>query len=142
MPGDSDAYDLERFVLAQEPVYERVWAELRVGRKRSHWIWFIFPQIAGLGVSEISQHYAIASLAEAKAYLQHPVLGPRLRECTQLVVNVEGKPLDEILGYPDDMKFRSSMTLFARATDDNAIFAAALQKYFGGEPDPLTLERL
>lgn len=135
-------YDLQRFVDAQAGVYEEVSAELRAGRKRSHWMWFIFPQIAGLGRSEMARRYAISSLAEAKAYLAHPVLGSRLRECTEWVNAVHGRSIDGIFGYPDDMKFRSSMTLFARAADDNAVFEEALRKYFGGEPDHSTLERL
>ncbi len=135
-------YDLERFVKAQNPVYERVTRELRAGTKRSHWMWFIFPQIAGLGQSDMARRYAIESLAEAAAYLEHPVLGSRLRECTELVTAIEGSSIDEILGYPDDLKFRSSMTLFAHAGPDNRVFQHALAKYFGGEEDPLTLERL
>lgn len=137
-----DPYDLQRFVDAQQPVYDTVCAELRSGRKRSHWIWFIFPQIAGLGYSEMARRYAISSLDEAKAYLAHPVLGPRLRECTQLVADIEGHRIDEIFWHPDDMKFRSSMTLFAQAAEDNALFVACLEKYFGGQADDATLARL
>ena len=137
-----DPHDLQRFVDAQQPVYGRVCAELRAGDKRSHWMWFVFPQIAGLGTSPMAQRYAIATLAEARAYLEHPLLGARLRECTALVNAVEGRSLRQILGAPDDMKFRSSMTLFARATADDACFVAALDKYCGGKPDPLTLELL
>lgn len=133
---------LQRFVDAQTPVYEQVGAELRSGRKRTHWIWFVFPQIAGLGKSPTAQHFAIASLEEARAYVNHPVLGPRLRECTRWVNDIEGQPIEQIFGYPDDLKFRSCMTLFAHATDDNAEFLRALSKYFGGEFDALTLERL
>src|SRR6185437_4206530 len=133
---------LERFIAAQEPVIERVLAELRAGRKTSHWMWFVFPQIQGLGHSPMAQRYAIASRAEAEAYLHHPILGPRLRECTRLVIAVEGRSIEEILGSPDDLKFRSSMTLFAHATPDNQIFLDGLAKYFGGEEDPRTLERL
>lgn len=142
MSEPRDPHHLQRFLDAQQAVYPQVLAELRAGRKRSHWIWFIFPQIAGLGSSPISQLYAIRSLAEAQAYLQHPVLGPRLRECTQLVLDVSKGDIDEILGYPDDLKFRSSMTLFACASPGDALFGAALKKYFAGEPDPLTVERL
>jgi uncharacterized protein (DUF1810 family) len=138
----ADPHNLQRFLDAQAPVYDRVCEELRAGRKRSHWMWFIFPQIAGLGRSWTARHYAIRSLAEASAYLEHPLLGPRLRECTKLVIDVSGKSIHDILGSPDDMKFRSSMTLFARATTDNKAFEDALQKYFGGEHDSLTLERL
>ena len=133
---------LERFVEAQEPVIERAMAELRAGRKTSHWMWFVFPQIRGLGHSPTAQHFAIASRGEAEAYLRHPVLGPRLRQCTQLVNAVEGRSIEEIFGYPDYLKFRSSVTLFAHSTDDNRVFVDALNKYFGGEYDPLTLARL
>lgn len=133
---------LERFVQAQEPVIERVLAELRAGRKTSHWMWFVFPQIRGLGHSPTAQRFAIASRAEAEAYLRHPILGPRLRECARLVNEIEGRSVEEIFGYPDDLKFRSSMTLFANVTTDDRVFADALDKYFGGEHDRLTLEKL
>ena len=138
----SDPYDLQRFVDAQNPVYDKVRAELREGRKRSHWMWFIFPQIAGLGSSPMARRFAISSLAEATAFLEHSLLGPRLAECTRLVNLVEGRPVGQIFGYPDDLKFRSSMTLFARAAAENQIFVDALQKYFAGELDPATIERL
>ncbi len=138
----SDTYDLQRFVEAQQPVYPRVVSELRAGRKQSHWMWFIFPQIEGLGHSAMAQRYAIGSRAEAVAYLEHPLLGPRLRECTRLVNAVVDKDIHAILGSPDDMKFKSSMTLFARAAADNADFAAALDKYYGGEFDAATIARL
>jgi uncharacterized protein (DUF1810 family) len=137
-----DPFDLKRYVTAQDPVFERVLAELRVGTKRSHWMWFVFPQIRGLGFSPTAQRYALASLEEATAYLAHRVLGPRLRECCALVLAIEGRSALEVFGEPDDMKFRSSMTLFSRATDDNAPFLAALEKYFGGIADPATVERL
>jgi uncharacterized protein (DUF1810 family) len=133
---------LERFVQAQDPVIERVLAELRTGRKTSHWMWFVFPQIQGLGHSPTAQRFAIASRTEAEAYLRHPVLGPRLRECTRLVNEIEGHSIEDIFGYPDDLKFRSCMTLFAHATEDSQVFLDALRKYFGGQEDPLTLERL
>ncbi|MGA7539027.1 MAG: DUF1810 domain-containing protein [Steroidobacteraceae bacterium] len=133
---------LERFVQAQEPVIERVLAELRAGRKASHWMWFVFPQLEGLGHSEMAQRFAIASRAEAEAYLAHPVLGPRLRECTRLVNEVGGHGIEEIFGYPDSLKFRSSMTLFAQVSPEDRLFADALRRYFAGEYDPLTLERL
>lgn len=133
---------LERFVEAQEPVIERVLGELRAGRKASHWMWFVFPQIRGLGHSPTAQRFAISSRAEAEAYLRHEVLGPRLRECTRLVNAVEGRRVEEIFGYPDHLKFHSSMTLFAHAAADNQVFLDALRKYFGGEEDSLTLERL
>ncbi|HJS91628.1 MAG TPA: DUF1810 domain-containing protein [Steroidobacteraceae bacterium] len=133
---------LERFVEAQDPVIERVLLELRAGRKTSHWMWFVFPQIQGLGHSPMAQRFAIGSRAEAEAYLAHPVLGPRLRECARLVNEVEGRTIEEIFGYPDYLKFRSSMTLFAHAGTDPRVFVEALRKYFGGEYDPLTLDRL
>jgi uncharacterized protein (DUF1810 family) len=135
-------YDLERFVSAQSTVYQDVLAELRAGRKRSHWMWFVFPQIVGLGRSEIARRYSIASLDEAKAYLSHPVLGSRLRECTRLVNEVQQRAIEEIFGSPDDLKFRSSMTLFARAAGDGDVFEAALKKYFRGQPDGETLSRI
>jgi len=138
----NDPYDLQRFVKAQDPVYEQVCAELRNGRKESHWMWFIFPQLRGLGHSQTAVKFGIASREEAEAYLQHPVLGPRLKECSRLVTLVEGRSINQILGSPDDLKFRSSMSLFASVTPDNHIFTAALQKYFGGALDRLTLERL
>jgi uncharacterized protein (DUF1810 family) len=135
-----DPFLLDRFVAAQEDVYSEVLSELRAGRKRSHWMWFIFPQMKGLGYSAQSHYYGIGSLDEATAYLRHPILGPRLVECTQLVNQVEERAIREILGSPDDLKFHSSMTLFESAAEDGAIFRAALDKYFGGEPDQLTLE--
>ena len=138
--------DLARFVEAQNPVFEQVRAELEAGRKRTHWMWFIFPQIEGLGSSEMARHYALATLEEARAYLAHPLLGPRLRACTGLVNAVENREITQILGYPDDLKFRSSMTLFAQAADrdDEAddCFAEALTLFFDGSPDAATLERL
>jgi uncharacterized protein (DUF1810 family) len=137
-----DPFDLQRFVDAQAAVYERVRAELKNGRKQSHWMWFIFPQIAGLGHSAMAQRYAISSLDDAKAYLANPVLGPRLRECTSLVLQVVGKSALQILGSPDDMKFRSCMTLFARAAPEEALFRTALEKYFDGVEDSQTLTRL
>jgi uncharacterized protein (DUF1810 family) len=135
-------HDLQRFVDAQAPVIDLVREELAQGRKRSHWMWFVFPQIAGLGFSAMAQLYAIGSLDEAQAYLRHPLLGPRLDDCTRLVLAVNSRTATEILGSPDDMKFRSSMTLFARASPGTSIFAEALRKYFDGEPDPETLKRL
>ncbi len=135
----ADAYDLQRFVDAQKPLYERVISELRAGSKQSHWMWFIFPQIAGLGRSPTAVRFAVASLDEARAYLAHPILGPRLRECAKLTLDVEGKSAREIFGPVDEMKFRSSMTLFARAAPDEPLFAQCLEKYFGGVPDPATL---
>jgi uncharacterized protein (DUF1810 family) len=137
-----DLHHLQRFVDAQNSVYERVCSELRKGRKQSHWIWFIFPQIKGLGSSATAARFAISSREEAAAYLEHPILGPRLRECTRLVTLVEGRSLNQIFGSPDDLKFRSSMTLFAQVAADNQIFLDALEKYCGGEFDGLTLDRL
>ena len=137
----NDPIDLKRFVDAQEPIYQRVVAELRRGRKQSHWMWFIFPQLAGLGFSEMAQRYAITSRDEAIAYLKHDILRPRLFECTALVNAVEGKAIREILGSPDDLKFRSSMTLFAAVSSDPA-FSAAIAKYHGGVADRRTLELL
>ncbi|MDH4245739.1 MAG: DUF1810 domain-containing protein [Nitrospira sp.] len=138
----SDAYNLQRFLDAQEPTYNTVLSELRAARKSSHWIWFIFPQIVSLGHSAMAQQFAITSLDEAKAYLQHPVLGPRLRACTQLVLDVNGRSAEEIFGYPDHLKFRSCMTLFMAATTDNTLFRNALLKYFNGKPDQQTLDIL
>ncbi|MGC2208649.1 MAG: DUF1810 domain-containing protein [Candidatus Korobacteraceae bacterium] len=138
----NDPHNLKRFVDAQQPVYEQVCDELRAGSKRSHWMWFIFPQMKGLGHSGMADYYGIASRPEAEAYLAHPVLGARLIECTRLVNQVEGRSINQILGYPDDLKFRSSMTLFASAASGNQIFEEALQKYFDGKPDPLTLKLL
>ena len=140
--SSADPYNLDRFVRAQDGVFDRVLRELRSGVKMGHWMWFIFPQIKGLGQSPISIEFAISSQNEARAYLQHSVLGPRLKECTRLVLLVEGRSVEEIFGSPDDMKFRSSMTLFAQVSPDDDIFLRALQKYFGGVPDRLTLDRL
>jgi uncharacterized protein (DUF1810 family) len=137
-----DPYGLRRFVDAQEPVWHRVRAELERGRKASHWMWFVFPQVAGLGSSPTAQHYAISGLDEARAYLAHPVLGPRLRECAELAAAVEQGGAAEVFGYPDDLKLRSSMTLFARAAPDEPVFPAVLDRYFDGEPDPRTLALL
>ncbi|HUO87665.1 MAG TPA: DUF1810 domain-containing protein [Rhizomicrobium sp.] len=137
-----DPYALKRFVEAQDGVIDRVRAELRAGRKQSHWMWFVFPQLLGLGQSAMAVRYAIGSIDEAVAYLAHPVLGQRLRECTQLVLDVEGKDAHAIFGSPDDLKFHSSMTLFAAAAPVAPLFRAALDKYYGGKPDPRTLELL
>lgn len=138
----NDEFDLQRFVDAQAPIYEQVLRELHTGRKTSHWMWFVFPQIDGLGYSSMAQRYAISGRAEAAAYLKHPVLGARLRECTTLVNAVEARTVHEIFGSPDDLKFRSSMTLFKACAEDAEPFAAALEKYFDGLDDPLTLARL
>lgn len=140
----ADPHDLARYVEAQDAggTYARALTELRAGRKQTHWMWFVFPQIAGLGSSPMAQRYAVGSLDEARAYLAHPVLGPRLRECVAAMNAQSGRTAREILGRPDDMKFRSCLTLFAEATPDNADFRAALAKYYGGEGDPETLSRL
>lgn len=142
MASQSGPFGLERFVDAQAPVYRNVVEELRVGRKRSHWMWFVFPQLRGLGGSPTAVHYGIVSLEEARAYLRHELLGPRLRECARLVNQVQGRSAGDIFGSPDDLKLRSSMTLFAHATDDNEDFLALLDKYYGGQQDELTLARL
>ena len=139
---DADPFDLRRFVDAQDRVYDTVLAELRNGAKRSHWIWFVFPQLRGLGHSPTAERFGISSLDEARVYLAHPVLGPRLRECTRLVAAIDGRSVDQIFGWPDNLKVRSSMTLFARATDDNAEFRAVLGKFYNGDDDPATVERL
>jgi uncharacterized protein (DUF1810 family) len=135
-------FDLERFVAAQDPVYSNVLAELRTGRKRSHWMWFVFPQIEGLGSSEMARRYAIRSSDEAAAYLAHPVLGPRLRECARLVALHDDREIGEIFDSPDDRKFHSSMTLFADVAPDEAVFQTCLDQFFDGRPDPATLARL
>ncbi|MFC3107568.1 DUF1810 domain-containing protein [Undibacterium arcticum] len=142
----SDPIDLQRFVDAQQPVYAQVCAELRAGNKRSHWMWFVFPQIQGLGHSAIARKFALSGASEAIAYLQHSVLGPRLLECSALVLAVDGpnigRSIEDIFGYPDYLKFRSCMTLFAHADPGNQVFDACLRKYFDGKPDPETLARL
>jgi uncharacterized protein (DUF1810 family) len=138
----NDKYNLQRFLEAQDRCYETVRDELRAGDKQTHWMWYIFPQITGLGRSGTAQKFALASLEEAKAYLQHPILGPRLRECTQLVMNVEGRSAEQIFSYPDNLKFRSCMTLFMTATSNNELFKAALFKFFEGRPDTVTLDIL
>lgn len=138
----ADDYHLQRFLDAQEPAYRTVLAELQSGTKSGHWMWFIFPQIKGLGHSATAQKFAITSLEEAKAYLQHPVLGARLRECTHLVNHVEGTRAEQIFSYPDNLKFQSCMTLFMTATTDNRVFKGALLKFFEGRRDRLTLDIL
>jgi uncharacterized protein (DUF1810 family) len=137
-----DPYDLERFVKAQDPVIDRVYAELRSGRKQSHWMWFVFPQLRGLGQSRTSLAFGIVSLGEAQAYLAHPVLGQRLRECTRIATAADVASARRLFGQPDDMKFRSSMTLFALAAPGDADFAGALEKYFFGAFDVRTVEML
>ena len=138
-PTASDPFSLQRFVEAQERVYDAVCNELRSGQIESHWIWFIFPQLAGLGRSNTAHRFAIVSIDEAAAYLAHPILGLRLRECTRLTLKIEGRTAEEIFGCPDWMKFRSSMTLFARIADDDSLFVAALETFFEGENDDATL---
>ena len=137
-----DLYNLQRFVSAQQEVFGLVCAELLRGRKSGHWMWFIFPQLQGLGHSPIAVQYAITSLAEAQAYLQHPLLGPRLLKCCGLLLDIEGLVIEQIMDYPDDLKLRSSMTLFMQATKENAVFSRVLRRYFGGELDRLTLQLL
>jgi uncharacterized protein (DUF1810 family) len=137
-----DPYDLQRFVDAQDPIYDEVCAELRSGQKQSHWMWFVFPQIKGLGRSPTAVRFAIGSRQEAEAYLRHPTLGTRLRECTELVNAVDGRSTSKIFGYPDDLKFHSSMTLFAETVRVPSVFRQALEKYFDGEPDEQTIAAL
>jgi uncharacterized protein (DUF1810 family) len=136
----TDPFELQRFVDAQKSVYDSVCAELRSGQKQGHWMWFIFPQLRGLGSTAMATRFGISSRNEAEVYLSHPVLGPRLEECTRLVNLIEGRSTEQIFGHPDDLKFRSSMTLFRIVAEDNRIFNYALEKYFDGEPDPLTLD--
>jgi uncharacterized protein (DUF1810 family) len=138
----SDPYNLQRFVDAQTNVFDEACAELAAGHKRSHWIWFIFPQLKDLGHSPTAQFYGISGREEAQAYLQHPVLSQRLRHATQLLLGLHSRSIHEILGTPDDLKFRSSMTLFAQVTPDNQIFVDAINKYYGGKFDERTLEYL
>jgi uncharacterized protein (DUF1810 family) len=137
--NSEDPYNLQRFVMAQEAVFGLVCAELIRGRKSGHWMWYIFPQFRGLGTSGMSVLYAIGSIAEAQAYLQHPLLGTRLRKCCELLMEIEGLVIEQILDYPDDIKLRSSMTLFIQASKDNALFRRVLKRYFGGEMDRTTL---
>jgi uncharacterized protein (DUF1810 family) len=134
----NDPYDLQRFVDAQRMVYVNVVAELRQGKKRSHWMWFIFPQVMGLGLSAMAERFAITWPEEAIAYLEHEILGPRLRECTRLVLDVKDKTAHEIFGSPDDLKFRSSMTLFGAVSDD-PVFGEAIARYYAGDKDQATL---
>jgi uncharacterized protein (DUF1810 family) len=140
--GMDDQFDLRRFVDAQAPIYEQALAELRAGRKQSHWMWYVFPQFQGLGESQMAQKFAIRTLDEAVSYLQHPVLGGRLKEATRAVNDVEGRSIETIFGYPDYLKFRSSMTLFSKAAPDEPLFTDALAKYFGGAADDRTLALL
>ena len=135
-------HSLQRFIDAQHGVYAQAETELRAGRKESHWMWYVFPQIEGLGQSAMAQKYAISSVEEAAEYLNHPELGKRLRECTRLVTAINGRSIEDIFGYPDYLKFHSSMTLFAHATKDNQVFMEALRKYYRSEFDQRTVERL
>jgi len=136
------SHDLDRFVAAQSPVYAQVLAELRAGRKRSHWIWFVFPQLDGLGCSPTARHFAIKSREEGLQYLAHPLLGARLRECTETLIAAPDQSISEILGFPDDLKFRSSMTLFSELAGPGSVFEQALGRFYDGEPDDRTLELL
>lgn len=138
----NDPYDLQRFVDAQNPVLEQVRSELQKGGKRSHWMWFVFPQLRGLGASSMANKFGISSRDEAEAYLRHTILGPRLRECTRLVNLVKGSSIEEIFGYPDNLKFHSCITLFAQVAPEEDVFGAALKKYFDGQPDQLTIDHL
>lgn len=137
-----DSFNLQRFIQAQDPVYKRVQAELNAGHKRSHWMWFIFPQLKGLGHSAIAKHYGIASADEALAFWQHPVLGSRLKQCTQLVLAQRNDSARDIFGSPDDLKFKSCMTLFAQIAPDEPLFKLALERFFGGKLDENTLTLL
>ncbi|MEO8122745.1 MAG: DUF1810 domain-containing protein [Burkholderiales bacterium] len=137
-----DPYALQRFVDAQDPIYEQVCAELRAGAKTSHWMWFVFPQLKSLGRSPTAERFGIESREEADAYLQHPILGARLKQCTALVLAVQGRSAHQIFHSPDDLKFRSSMTLFDRISPGEPVFAQALTKYFAGQRDPRTLQSL
>jgi uncharacterized protein (DUF1810 family) len=137
---DTDPFDLERFVTAQSPDFARALAELRAGRKQSHWMWYVFPQLRGLGASAMSQRYGTSGLAEARAYLAHQILGPRLHQCVEVLLGIEGRSARQILGHPDDRKLQSSATLFAYASAPGSVFEQLLTKYFDGVPDPATLE--
>jgi uncharacterized protein (DUF1810 family) len=138
----NDIYQLQRFLDAQKNIYPNVVRELGQGRKESHWMWYIFPQVKGLGKSHISLKYALGSLDEATAYVQHPILGNRLNECTEIVVGTEGSTVEQIFGYPDYLKFHSSMTLFSQVEQHNPLFDSALRKYFDNKKDQLTLDTL
>ena len=139
MMKNTDTYNLNRFISAQDGVFESVLAELSSGQKRTHWMWFIFPQIDGLGQSTTSRYYSIKSRDEARQYLQHPVLGVRLLKCAELILAVEAKSASEIFGFPDDQKLKSSMTLFATVADSEAVFVHVLEKYFDGKRDEKTI---
>ena len=138
----ADPFELQRFLAAQGPVYSSVLVELRAGRKQTHWMWFIFPQLAALGRSPTAKHFGLSGLAEAQAYYDHQLLGPRLVACVRALMHVHGRTAHQIFGSPDDMKLRSCLTLFSRAVPREPMFREALAKYFRGEPDPLTVELL
>jgi uncharacterized protein (DUF1810 family) len=138
----ADPYSLDRFVEAQADAYEQALAEIRAGRKRSHWMWYVFPQLAGLGSSPMSVQYAIRDRHEAAAFLAHPILGPRLLECTEAVLQIEGRSALEIFGSPDDLKLRSCATLFAAVSPDRSVFHRLIDKYFDGRHDPRTIQRM
>jgi uncharacterized protein (DUF1810 family) len=140
--SEDDPFDLQRFVSAQEGVHDKALAEVRAGRKRTHWMWYIFPQLDGLGSSPTARRYGIKSIEEARAYLAHPLLGPRLVECAEAALAVEGRTASEIFGYPDDLKLKSSMTLFASVAEPDSVFVRVLDKYYRGEQDARTLELL
>ncbi len=140
--SSADPFDLERFVSAQSGSYARALNEIRAGRKRSHWIWFVFPQIRGLGLSPTSQHYGISGIDEARAYISHPVLGPRLAECAEALLALKGRTASAIMPYPDDLKLRSSMTLFERVAGPGSVFSRVLEEYYQGHRDERTLELL
>jgi uncharacterized protein (DUF1810 family) len=135
-----DAFNLARFLAAQDPIYADALNEIREGHKQSHWMWFVFPQVIGLGTSPMARHYAIRSVAEARAYLAHPTLGHRLRGCAESLLRIRGKSASEIFGYPDDHKLRSSVTLFASIAEKGSVFEEVLERYFGRKPDPLTIQ--
>ncbi len=138
----NDPFDLKRFLDAQEENYERALSELRAGQKRSHWMWYVFPQIDGLGRSATARHYAIKSIEEAQEYLSHPVIGARLLECTETVLGIRKKTVSEIFGFPDDMKFKSSMTLFAQISESDCVFVKVIDKFFSGQQDNKTIQLL
>jgi uncharacterized protein (DUF1810 family) len=142
MSEPTDPFDLGRFVSAQQGIYDQALAEVRAGRKRSHWMWFIFPQLVGLGHSPTTERYAIKSLAEARAYMAHPVLGSRLVECSEALLSLHGRSASEIFGSPDDLKLRSSMTLFAHVAEPGSVFGRVVDRYYDGEEDPRTLQLL
>ena len=140
--GADDPYNLARFVTAQQDTYARALSEIRAGQKRSHWMWYVFPQVDGLGYSATARRYSVTSAAEAEAYLRHPVLGPRLAACAEAVLRVNARSARDVFGSPDDLKLRSSATLFAAVSPEGSVFHRVLDRYFRGAPDPVTLARL